>query len=140
MGDEGPLGVSIVLCTRAVPIRAELAAASARLGPERVAETLLGAQKRLGTAQKHTRNGCTVPSHPPLTLDNRSCHGVRWPSVVVSEQASERAPRAPFFRSRFLFIPKHQYFPMSRGTWYLICHLIGKHPWYEVLITTGTSL
>ena len=44
MGDEGPLGVSIVLCTRAVPICAELAAASARLGPVRAAETLLGAK------------------------------------------------------------------------------------------------
>ena len=47
LGDEGPLGASVALCTRAVPIRAELAAASARLGPERVAETLLEAQKRL---------------------------------------------------------------------------------------------
>ena len=87
MGDEGPLGVSIVLCTRAVPIRAELAAATDRLGPERAAETLLGAQKRLGTAQKHMRNGCTVPSHPALTSDNRSCHGVGWGGgwVAVAE-------------------------------------------------------
>ena len=70
--------------------------------------------------------------------------GLRWPSVVVSEQASERAPRAlfspPYFGHRFLFIPKHQYFPMFRGTWYMICHLIGKTLWYEVLVTTGTSL
>ena len=42
LGDEGLLGVSIALCIRAVPIRAELAAASARLGPERAAETLFG--------------------------------------------------------------------------------------------------
>ena len=140
MDDEGPLGVSIVLCNRAVPIRAELATTSVLLGPERPAETLLGAQKRLGTAQKLTKNGCAVPSHLPLTLDNRSCHGVRWPSVVVSEHASERAPRAPFFRSRFLFIPKHQCFSIFRGTWYLICHLIGKTLWYEVLVTIGTPL
>jgi hypothetical protein len=71
---------------------------------------------------------------------------LRWPSVVVSEQASEQAPRTlssptpPFFRSRFLFIPKHQCFPMFRGTLYLICHLIGKTLWYEVLVSTGTSL
>jgi hypothetical protein len=77
LGDEGPLGASIALCTRAVPVRAELAAASARLEPERAAETLSGAQKWLGTSEKHTRNGCTVPSHPPLSLDNRSCHGVK---------------------------------------------------------------
>ena len=150
LGDEGPSGVWIVLCTRAVPIRAELAAASARLGPERAAETLLGAQKRLGMAQKHTRNGCTVPSHPPLTLDNRSCHGVGWGVGCggralwsVGRPLSERRGpffSAPYFGHRFLFRPKHQYFPMFRGTWYLICHLIGKTLWYEVLVTTGTSL
>ena len=151
MGDEGPLGVSIALCTRAVPIRAELAAASARLGPERAADTLLGAQKRLGTAEEHTRNGCTVPSHPPPTLDNRSCHGVGWGVGCggralwsVSRPLSER--RGPFFFfffffwSRFLFIPEHWYFPMFRGTWYLAYHFIGKPLWYEVLVTTGTSL
>ena len=151
MGDEGPLGVSIALCTRAVPIRAELAAASARLGPERVAETLLGAQKRLGTAQKHTRNGCTVPSHPPLTLDNRSCHGVGWGVGCggralwsLNRPLSERAPRvlfsAPYFGHRFLFIPKTSRFSYVSGTWNLICQLIGKTLWYEVLFTTGTSL
>ena len=102
LGDEGPLGVSITLCTRAVPIRTDLAAASARLGPERAAETLLRAQKRLGTADKHTRNGCTVLSHPPPTLDNCSCHGVGWGVGCggralwsVSRPLSER--RGPFF-------------------------------------------
>ena len=35
---------------------------------------------------------------------------MRWLSVVVSEEACERAPRAPlFFWSRFLFIPKQVY-------------------------------
>jgi hypothetical protein len=53
-----------------VLIRAELATASARLGPKRAADTLLGAQKRLGTAEKFTINGRIVPSHPTLTLDN----------------------------------------------------------------------
>ena len=37
--------------------------------------------------------------------------GLQWPSAVVSEQASERAPRAPFpppyFGHRYLFISKH---------------------------------
>jgi hypothetical protein len=137
LGDEGPLGVSIVLCTRAVPICAELAAALARLGPERAAKTLLGAQKRLGTAQKHTRNGYTVPSHPSLTLDNRSCHGMGW-GVGCGGRAlwSVSGPLS----ERFLFIPKHQCFPIFRGTWYMICHLTGKTPWYEVLVTIGTSL
>ena len=72
--------------------------------------------------------------------------GLRWPSVVVSDQASERAPRAlfsaPYFGHRFLFIPKHRYFPMfirDTSTWYLICHRIGKTLWYEVLATIGTS-
>jgi hypothetical protein len=86
------LGVSIALYTRAVPIRAELAAASARLGlRERAAEMLLVAQKRLGTAEEHKRNGCTIPSHQPPMLNKHSCHGVGWGgglwwrSVVVSE-------------------------------------------------------
>jgi hypothetical protein len=133
---------------RAVPIRAELAAASARHGPERAAETLLGPQKRLGTAEEHTRNGCAVPSHPLLTLDNRSCHGVGWGMGFggralwsVSRPLSERRGPFCFFWSRFLFIPKRQCFPVSRGTWYLICHLIGRTLWYEeVLVTTSTSL
>jgi hypothetical protein len=47
-----------------VPIRAELAAASARLGPERATETLLGAQKRLGTAEKHTKKRLYSPLTP----------------------------------------------------------------------------
>jgi hypothetical protein len=62
---------------------------------------VFGRQKRLGAAQKHTRNGCTVPSHPPLTLDNRSCHGVGWGVGCggrvlwpVSRPLSER--RGPF--------------------------------------------
>jgi hypothetical protein len=82
--------------------------------------------------------------------------GLRWPSVVVSEHAFERAPRRGpfffntfesiyysiylFFGSRFLFIPKHQFFPTFRGTWYLLYHIVGKTLWYEVLVTTGTSL
>ena len=50
MGDEGPLGVSIALCTRAVPIYAKLAAASARLGSER-------AENGSETAQERLKNG-----------------------------------------------------------------------------------
>ena len=33
-----------------------------------------------------------------------------------------------FLWNRFLFIPKRQYFPISRSTWYLICYLICKNP------------
>jgi hypothetical protein len=106
LGDEGPLGVLIALCTRAVPIRAKLATALARLGPERAAKTLLGAQKRLGTADRHKRNSCTIPSRPSTTLDNCSCHGLRWgvgcggrASWLVSMPLSER--RGPCFFSFF---------------------------------------
>ena len=79
-----------------------------------------------------------------------SCHGVGWGVGCggralwsVSRPLSERRGpffRPPYFGHRFLFIPKHQCFPMFRGTWYLICHLIGKTLWYEVLVTTGTSV
>jgi hypothetical protein len=94
LGDEGPLGVSIALCTRAMPIRAELAAASARLGPKRAAETLLGAQKRLETAGEQTRNGYAVPSHQPPTLDNRRC-GVRALWSVCKPLSERRGPPPP---------------------------------------------
>ena len=81
-----------------------------------------GAQKRLGTAEEQTRNGCTDPSYQPPKSDNRSCHGVRWgvgcggrASWSVGRPLSEH--RGPsffsfFFGSRFLFIPKHKNFPV----------------------------
>ena len=118
-----------------------------------------GAQKRLGMVEKHARNGCTVPSHKPPTLDNRSCHrvglrvgcggralwSVSMPLLSPLSSLSFRSERrGPFFllsfRSQFLFIPKHQYFPMSRGTYYTVYYLIYKTLWYEILVTMGTSL
>ena len=59
---------------------------------------------RWGLAQKHTKNSCTVPSHPPLTLNNRSCHGVWWGVGCsgralwsVSRPLGERRGPSPFF-------------------------------------------
>ena len=76
MGDEGPLGVLIALCTRAVPIRVELAAASARLGLERAENGSETAQERLKTAMKRLRNGWTVIFHQPRMIGNDLDHGV----------------------------------------------------------------
>ena len=70
MGDEGPLCVSIALYTRAVPIRAELAAASARLGSER-------AENGSEMAQERLRNGWTAIFHQPPMLGNGLEHGLR---------------------------------------------------------------
>jgi hypothetical protein len=70
--------------------------------------------------------------------------GGGWVAVAelwtVSRPLSERRGPPPFFWSRFLFIPKHRHFPMFRGIWYMICHLIGETLWDEVLVTTGTLL
>jgi hypothetical protein len=114
-----------------VPIRAELAAASARLGPERAAETLLGAQKRPGTAiKRNARETVVSPLIPatdvaqPLMPWDGVGGGLQWPSVVVSEQGSvdvqsERRPQGLFyFPNRFC---RHQnirvfLFPEAPGT------------------------
>ena len=95
MGDEGPSGVSIALCTRAVLIRTELAAASARLGPERAEY----GSEMAETAMKWLRNGWNFIFHQPRMLGNGLDHGVvmegvGWPNVVVSGRVPGQAPRA----------------------------------------------
>ena len=72
-----------------MPIRAELAAASARLGPERATETLLGAQKRLETAQ----NIRETVVQSPHTRHRRwtTAHAMEWGGgwVAVAERCGQ---------------------------------------------------